>query len=506
MASATCEVREGADGSFVGTTNGVDVGVDAEITIRLASGEGVRNWTIECIGTDELGSVDEINDALSVDSAARTATFTAPSVEGRALLFRSTIFRHNGASSAETFGVFIPMASGRRVGALNQTYEGNATHGWVTTINDLIRNGAYGDLLVIREGTATTEDATPTIIEFDYTGIAAIPEDCVVGCAASVLARDKDDGSKFIQLQLVRTMAVVAGVGTFNGSTREFDAERVGFAGTAVATIGRDAGTLRPYVEVTGIAARNVDWSATLEYKVLGPIDGVVVPPTPYDFYAEAWEYLIEGDNLVGDASISGTASGGGSAGRDWLSTSGAGLAAGGAFGTHASVAWNSHAGWTSGELIVSDAVGPQDWTLVLVADLQTFVATGTDYYSCKQILGHGSPYFGIGFADVGGTNKILAGVNDGAAKVAESGAVATGKRVVIWRCIAGVQDITVDGVTTAGSAVGAIADRSTLLRNDEWAGIGDLDVALLAIRPTGCDNTELANIDAFMRTRFSIP
>lgn len=504
MASATCEVREGADGSFVGTTNGVDVGIESEITIRLASGEGVRNWTIECIGTDELGSVDEINDALSVDSSARTATFDAPAVEGRALLFRSTIYRHNGTSTAETFGIFIPMSSGRRVGALNQTYEGNATHGWVTTVNDLIRNGAYGDLSVIRQDTATTEDATPTTIAFDYTGITDIPDDCVVAVTATVLGRDKDDGSKFLRLELARSMAVVAGTGTFNGSTREFDAERVSMPATT-ATIGRDAGTLRPYVEVTGIAARNIDWKAVLQYDTLLPLDGIVVPPSPYDFYAEAWEYLIEGDNLVADSHVTGTASGGGSAGRDWVSTTSSGLAAGVAFGAHDSIQWDSHAAWTSGEIIVSDAVNPQDWTLVLVADLQTFAATGTDYYSCKQILGHGSPYFGIGIAEVAGQNKVLAGVNDGSARVVV-GPAPVGKRVIIWRCIAGVQDITVDGTTFAGDSVTAIADRSTHLRNDEWAGMADLDVALLAIRPTGCDNTELADIDAFMRTRFSIP
>ena len=506
MASATCEVREGADGSFVGTTNGVDVGVDAEITIRLASGEGVRNWTIECIGTDELGSVDEINDALSVDSAARTATFTAPSAEGRALLFRSTIFRHNGASSAETFGVFIPMASGRRVGALNQTYEGNATHGWVTTINDLIRNGAYGDLIVIREGTTTTEDATPVIIPFDYTGITAIPDDCVVACTASVLGRDKDDGSKFLRLEIARSMACVSGVGTFNGSTREFDPERVGFAGTAVATIGRDAGTLRPYVEVTGLAGRNIDWSATLEYKVLRPLDGEVTPPAPFDFFALEWEFLFEGDNLSTDEKVTGTASAGGSGAREWVSTSGSGLTAGGAFGTHASLDGNSHAAWSSPSTL-GHAISASDWTVVVVADFKTFEATGTNYYTAKQIFGQTSPYFGMGFASVAGTPKILAGCNDGAYKLVEIDATGTGKKIVIWRSIAGAQEISLDGgaTWTAGSAVGTIASLSGALRNDEGGGMGDCDIALFATAATGFDDDTCANIDDWARTRYSI-
>ena len=499
MASATCEVREGADGSFVGTTNGVDVGVDAEITIRLASGEGVRNWTIECIGTDELGSVDEINDALSVDSAARTATFTAPSVEGRALLFRSTIFRHNGASSAETFGVFIPMASGRRVGALNQTYEGNATHGWVTTINDLIRNGAYGDLTVIRQDTVATTDATPTIIPFDYTGIAAIPDDCVVACTATVLARDTDDGSKFLRLELARTMAVVGGTGTFNGSTREFDGERLGIAGTAVATIGRDAGTLRPYVEVTGIAARNFDWKAILQYDTLEPL-GEVTPPAPFDIYALSWSYLVEGDNLVGDASLTGTASGGLSGGRDWASTSGAGLAAGGTFGTHASIDWASHAGWTFGEAILSDLVSAQDWQVVIIADIQGFTATGTNFTDSKQIIRTNSgTYFGIGLLNNGANDKLVAGCYSGAYKhvtYPAAGNAATGKQVIQWQCIAGVQRMRVNkGAWVTGDAVTAISSLTDYLRNDEGAGPGNLDMALFGVSLAGMSDTVLDNI-----------
>lgn len=506
MASATCEVRVGADGSYVTTANGVDATADTEISIRLASGEGVRNWTLECIGTDDNGSTSAINDDLVVDSASRTATFTTADDYGRAIIFRSTIYRHNGASSAETFGIFVPTLGGLRVGALNQTYEGNATHGWISTVNDLIRNGAYGDYSVIRQDTEATTDATPTIIAFDYTNVSAIPDDCIVACTATVLCRDKDDGSKFMRLELARSMACVAGTGTFNGSTREFDAERVGIAGTAVATIGRDAGTLRPYVEVTGIAARNFDWKAILQYDLLPNLEGEVVPPAPFDFFALDWELLIEGDNLSTDEKVVGTASGGGSGARDWVSTSGAGLAAGGAFGAHASLDGNSHAAWGSPSTL-GNYISAQDWTVVVVADLKSFSATGTNYYTAKQVFGQTSPYFGMGFADVAGTNKILVGCNDGAYRLAEINATGTGKKIIIWRCVAGVQEISLDGGAswTAGASVGTIASLAGALRNDEGDGMGDCDIALLAIAAVGMDDDTCADIDAWAHTRYSI-
>ncbi len=511
MASATCEVRVGADGSYVTTANGVDATADTEISIRLASGEGVRNWTLECIGTDDNGSTSAINDDLVVDSASRTATFTTADDYGRAIIFRSTIYRHNGASSAETFGIFVPTLGGLRVGALNQTYEGNATHGWISTVNDLIRNGAYGDYSVIRQDTEATTDATPTIIAFDYTNVSAIPDDCIVACTATVLCRDTDDGSKFMRLELARSMACVAGTGTFNGSTREFDAERVGIAGTAVATIGRDAGTLRPYVEVTGIAARNFDWKAILQYDVLEPL-GEVTPPAPFDFFAEEWEACWEADNLSTDEKMTGTATAGSSATRDWESTTGAGMVVGGAFGTHDSIDWDAQAAWSHNGVtptaVLSDLVDDNNWTCVIVADIIAFSATGTHYNDSKIWLRtNANVYWGIGAANVGGTKKILAGCHASGYCYAESGAVAEGKRVIVWTCEAGVQTLAVDGVEVTGTSLGVnvIGSLTDYLRSDESAGPVNAHTALLAVGKFGSDATKRTNIYDWAVARYAL-
>lgn len=155
MTSPACQVKDGA-GSYVATANGVDVTPSNTVTINLISSAGVSTWSITCITTDELSNAATVTSALSVNSVAKTATFTAP-VAGRAYRFQSTI---NGGIGPDgvylpayttTFCVYTKTADDFRVGALDETFESNTTNGWTAAINELIRNGGGG-------GSATVND------------------------------------------------------------------------------------------------------------------------------------------------------------------------------------------------------------------------------------------------------------------------------------------------------------------------------------------------------------
>ncbi len=148
MTSPACEVKNGA-GSYTATTNGVDVTAGATIIIRLASQAGVGAWSIACIGTDETNDAATISASLVIDSALKTATFTAPAV-GSCLVFRSIVnggVDINGAvvnAYTTTFTVHTLTTQGYRVGAFGETTESNATTGWIEKLNDAIRNMTAG--------------------------------------------------------------------------------------------------------------------------------------------------------------------------------------------------------------------------------------------------------------------------------------------------------------------------------------------------------------------------
>jgi len=396
-ASAACQVRNGDAGSYVDTTDGVNITAGEDISIRLTSGEGIKNWVLECFGTDELGTPDAINELLSVDGATFTATFTAPNEQGRTLLFRSTGTRHNGTTVSETFGLFITTLAGRRVCAVNQTFEGNSSFGWSTTINDLIRNGAYGDYAVIREKTLLTEDATPTNITFNWDDIEDIPDDCVVYLDAIVMGRNTDDGTEFVRLQLARSMYVVAGTGTFNGSTREFDAERPGL-GSAAAVIGRDAGTLRPYITVTGVAGKPIAWKAILQYNVLATADDEAPPPEPgFDVADRAYAGLWFADDFnVGTQQWPGTASAGSSGTKTAAKAGGSDTAYGTEYNGRKSLYIN---GAQNIQLVAdaADLYGTTGTTFWVVANvLSSATANDTNPRNEESLIAGGHVYIGV--------------------------------------------------------------------------------------------------------------
>lgn len=146
MPSPMCEVREGA-GAFQSTTHGVDVSASAVITIRLADQSDVQSWSIQCVTTDETNDAEAVTAALGIDSATKTATFTAPA-PGSTLRFRSLInngLDANGVVDDDydaTFCIYVPTPDGKRVIAADETTEGHPDFGWVEPLNKIIRGRA----------------------------------------------------------------------------------------------------------------------------------------------------------------------------------------------------------------------------------------------------------------------------------------------------------------------------------------------------------------------------
>ncbi len=137
MTSPLCTVNSTA------TTNGVDVTGGSTVTIQLANLAGVKQWSIQCLTTDELNSPTTITAGLSINQTTKTATFTAPA-SACALRFQSqvNVGLTNGVADptlTTTFCVYVQTASGLRLGAFNETTEGSAANGWGAKFNALIR-------------------------------------------------------------------------------------------------------------------------------------------------------------------------------------------------------------------------------------------------------------------------------------------------------------------------------------------------------------------------------
>ncbi len=146
------------------TTDGVDIQFsDTSAALQLEDAAGVNIWVVECIGTDEINNqyISIINNRIVyVDGDHRTLNITgirndtlnAAMPLGTALIFRSTVNNGidiNGNPREDfitTFGVYIRTDDGfgipqneLRVGATNETIEGNAEVGWTSKINEVIR-------------------------------------------------------------------------------------------------------------------------------------------------------------------------------------------------------------------------------------------------------------------------------------------------------------------------------------------------------------------------------
>lgn len=143
MTSPLCTVNGGS------TTNGVNVTAGSSATIALADTGGVTQWSLSCIGTDETTTTSAVNAVLSVNQVSKTATLNPVPAAGTAMVFQSQV--NNGqdingrvvAAYTTTFALFVPLTNSLRTAAINETTEGDASYGWTSKFNALVRNTAF---------------------------------------------------------------------------------------------------------------------------------------------------------------------------------------------------------------------------------------------------------------------------------------------------------------------------------------------------------------------------
>lgn len=148
MPSPIIEVREGA-GAWQSTANGVNVTPGAALSFRLID-SNAKYWTLECVGTDELSSVLDVNADLEIDGLTKTASANATVEAGRAFLFRSTVGVQQIGRDADNvlrsdyvyeFSLYT-LVDGKRVGALGET-------NWLAIFNAAIRLGGVATVDII---------------------------------------------------------------------------------------------------------------------------------------------------------------------------------------------------------------------------------------------------------------------------------------------------------------------------------------------------------------------
>lgn len=268
MVSPLCEVKDGA-GAYVSTTNGVNVTPGNTVTIHLID-SSASSWSISCIYTDDQSVAATVNSGLTVNSVARTATFTAPAA-GRAYIFRSTVNGGVGSdgrvlsSYSATFGIYT-LTSGLRVIAVNETTEGNESFGWTSVLNSIIRSGLGGVVLDTDNSTlaqsaleAETTDATPTTVSGSTVALATDTTTTV-----DVEARCIQAGASKTKVFNIRRHFLNDG-GSITASTQETVSGPDEVGGTLAADVNIEYTGTNARVEVTGVAATDLRWRVDIQ-------------------------------------------------------------------------------------------------------------------------------------------------------------------------------------------------------------------------------------------------
>lgn len=237
--SPAVEVKDGA-GAYTSVTNGKNVTPGNTVTIHLVSSAGVGPWSVSCVYTDELSDAATVTASLTIDQSAKTATFTAPA-SGRTYIFKSVVNNGIGpdgtvqASYSTTFGVYTLTAASRRVHAVNEAFESNATYGWVGDINDLIRNpaavGTPTGTGFTHQTAGVTDAASKLVANADVDAAAAI--------ALSKLAASGTNGNVVQQSAGAIALAAV----TLSNANSVTGTLGVGNGGTGLAALGTNVGT-----------------------------------------------------------------------------------------------------------------------------------------------------------------------------------------------------------------------------------------------------------------------
>lgn len=156
-----------------------------------------------------------------------------------------------------------------------------------------------------------TTNATPALLEFDWTSVPAFPETALLKVSAEVVAKSRMSGD-FATFDLALNVLRRAGVTTEAAAGQSLDNQSVEGATAAglAATLQWNDTTHRPRIALTGDAAETYDWGVILytTYREM-PAEEGPPPPPPYDFSALPWSFWVQGDTATASA-LPGTDSG----------------------------------------------------------------------------------------------------------------------------------------------------------------------------------------------------
>lgn len=318
MASPAVQVKNGA-AAYAPTANGNNATPGNTQTIQLISQAGVSSWSISCINTDDLSSAATVTASLTIDNLNKTATFTAP-VAGRAYMFQSQINAGINlatgavdATTSYTFVVYTLTGGGVRVLSANETTEGNATAGWIATVNALIRSpsgnpggsaagslggsypsptvvqvdGAAGNLPILAAQTTWGTSPNSSIISIEpLAPVATTGATLTTVLTFPIPASTVADFS--ITICGIRTGGVSGAAGDcyradFPVTYQRIAAAAPSLVGAAAAETGKKSnGGGSAYVgsvaisgnslvaQVTGVATTNIDWTAVVQGQQVG--------------------------------------------------------------------------------------------------------------------------------------------------------------------------------------------------------------------------------------------
>jgi hypothetical protein len=280
MPSPACTVKDGA-GSPQVTPPFATVTTGNTVTIALADTTGVSTWSITCVYTDETSDAATVTAGLTVNSVAKTATFTGPNV-GKSYIFQSKINNGRDTNGDEqdsyttTFKVAVLTEGGHPVAAANETLEHSATFGWVAIVNRIVRDASEYLSGIINTATVdwtpggvstypvkstllpvqTTDATATTLVSYDA------PDGRAIDYTASVLGYRPSNGDTYRIDLGVTYKRFGGGAPTIVGSL--FTANERADAGAATwdATIDVSSNTVR--VRVTGEASATINWSCEL--------------------------------------------------------------------------------------------------------------------------------------------------------------------------------------------------------------------------------------------------
>lgn len=227
-----------------------------------------------------------------------------------------------------------------------------------------------------------------------------------------------------------------------------------------------------------------------------------------------AWEVWLKGSSRT-SSQIAGTASAGtsGNANRKVTSTSANAIAAGTTFNALPSVDWNSDDIWSSGNFILSDivAAGGNEFTCLMVIQVNSYTATGTAFHNIPRIFGTGGggAYFGIGAYNDGTSGKLVVGLYDVGFKTHAATLATATKQVVAMRLTtAGVLGIKIGaGAWVNLTGVGAISSLTNFLNNFSAAtpSKADCDIADFLFAKVGFSDGDVSSAQTALAATYGI-